>query len=90
MKEYRKKPVVILAEQWWKVGDVTNAGIDQYKPSYRGICTECGDRLERHGRCPTLEGYHIVCPGDYIIQGFMREYYPCKPYIFEMTYEPVE
>ncbi|MEV2312373.1 hypothetical protein ABNE62_22875 [Paenibacillus larvae] len=92
LKKYRKKPVVVSAEQWWKMGDVPDAGIQQYKPFCppRSICTECGDRLERHGNCPTLEGHHIVCPGDYIIRGVKGEYYPCKPDIFAETYEPVE
>lgn len=38
----------------------------------------------------TLEGYMIVTPGDYIITGVKGEHYPCKPDIFELTYEPVE
>ena len=43
-----------------------------------------------HGWCPTLEGGHIVSPGDWIITGVKGEHYPCKPDIFEMTYEPAE
>lgn len=39
---------------------------------------------------PTLEGPHIASPGDWIIQGVQGEFYPCKPDIFEATYEPVE
>ena len=39
---------------------------------------------------PTLEGNHLACVGDYIIRGVAGEYYPCKPDIFEKTYEPVE
>jgi hypothetical protein len=38
----------------------------------------------------TLEGMHRVSPGDYIITGVKGEKYPCKPDIFEATYEPVE
>lgn len=37
----------------------------------------------------TLEGVHLVTWGDYIIQGLKGELYPCKPDIFERTYEPV-
>lgn len=37
---------------------------------------------------PTLEGPHRAMPGDYIIRGVKGEHYPCKPDIFEMTYEP--
>ena len=37
----------------------------------------------------TLEGIHKADPGDYIITGIKGEQYPCKPDIFEKTYEPV-
>lgn len=37
----------------------------------------------------TLEGAHVVTPGDYIIKGVAGEHYPCKPDIFEKTYEAV-
>ncbi len=35
----------------------------------------------------TLEGQHLASPGDYIIRGVKGELYPCKPDIFEATYE---
>ena len=38
---------------------------------------------------PTLEGEHIAKEGDWIIKGVKGEFYPCKPDIFAMTYEPV-
>ena len=38
---------------------------------------------------PTLEGEHIASPGDWIIKGVKGEFYPCKPDIFEATYDPV-
>ena len=38
---------------------------------------------------PTLEGQMMAQPGDWIIQGVQGEFYPCKPDIFEATYEPV-
>ena len=38
----------------------------------------------------TLEGVMVASPGDYIITGVKGEMYPCKPDIFEMTYEEVE
>ncbi len=41
------------------------------------------------GVIDTLEGKHIVSPGDYIIKGIKGEFYPCKPDIFEATYEKV-
>jgi len=51
-------------------------------------CKHCGDIMHNHGWIDTLEGGHIVCPGDWIITGVQGEHYPCKPDIFEMTYEP--
>ncbi len=39
--------------------------------------------------CGTLEGVHRIDWNDWIIQGVKSELYPCKPDIFEATYEPV-
>lgn len=38
---------------------------------------------------PTLEGQRIASPGDWIILGVAGDFYPCKPEIFEKTYEAV-
>ena len=54
------------------------------------ICDQCGRFMEKHGWIDTFEGGHIVCPGDWVITGVKGEKYPCKPDIFEATYEPVE
>ena len=53
-------------------------------------CPICGYIMHDHGWIDTLEGGHIVCPGDFIITGFQGEHYPCKPDIFRETYEAVE
>lgn len=53
-------------------------------------CKHCGKIMHDHGWIDTLEGGHIVCPGDWIITGVQGEFYPCKPDIFEKTYEPPE
>lgn len=53
-------------------------------------CKHCGQLMHYHGWIDTLEGGHIVCPGDYIITGVSGEHYPCKPSIFVATYEAVE
>jgi hypothetical protein len=73
--KYRKKPVVVEATQWFKMGDHP-AVIDT---AWHG-----------HPAVLTLEGHYVVTPGDYIITGVKGEHYPCKPDIFEMTYELVE
>ena len=60
-------------------------------PSVAGakICYKCGKTMHEHGWIDTLEGGHTVCPGDWIITGIVGEHYPCKPHIFEATYESI-
>jgi len=82
MGQYRKKPVVIEAKQL----DFTIKSRDE-------IASWCGGRTQEHLSgitIPTLEGDHYAQVGDFIIKGVKGEFYPCKPEIFEMTYEPVE
>src|ERR1700744_5682164 len=52
-------------------------------------CKHCAKIMHYHGWIDTLEGGHIVCPGDWIITGVKGERYPCKPDIFEATYDRV-
>ena len=76
--KFRKKPVVIEAEQYIA---------EKHEP--KGLCWELGHGFD----CPhihTLEGCYLVADGDWIITGIKGERYPCKPDIFEMTYEPME
>lgn len=54
------------------------------------LCQHCQVRMHEHGWIDTLEGGHIVCPGDWVITGVKGECYPCKPDVFAVTYEPVE
>ena len=75
--KYRKKPVVIEATQWFKMGDHPAVIHQSFLDSELPLVF-------------TLEGWHKVTPGDYIITGVKGEHYPCKPDIFELTYEPVE
>jgi len=89
MEQYRKKPVIIHAARWFSFRDVPEAHILPYT-SANGTCVQCGGYLMDHGYIVTLEGGHIVCPGDWIIRGVEGEYYPCKPGIFQKTYEKVE
>lgn len=51
------------------------------------FCQHCHNSMHSHGWIDTLEGGHIVCPGDWIITGVKGERYPCKPDIFAATYE---
>jgi hypothetical protein len=70
------------------VGFYKRAGGDE--ETEKQIHAECGNPWRAHGWVDTLEGGHIVCPGDWIITGVKGERYPCKPDIFEATYEEVE
>lgn len=51
-------------------------------------CNHCANDMHWHGWIDTLEGGHIVCPGDWIITGVKGEHYRCKPDVFAATYEP--
>lgn len=54
-------------------------------------CQQCkNSTMDYHGWIDTLEGGHIVCPGDWIITGIKGENYPCKPDIFAATYDKAE
>lgn len=93
MAAFRKKPVVIEAVQWR--GGLIGERIEIVGLSPHGIkgdepllCQHCGTHKTSHGWIETLEGGHIVCPGDWIITGVSGEHYPCKPDIFAATYEP--
>ncbi len=122
MAQYRKKPIVIEATQWFKNGDHpldyadgregfenselrTWTGDGARALGWEGAivryyrspddpgereCQYCGEIMHIHGWIDTLEGGHIVCPEDWIITGVAGEVYPCKPDIFEATYEPAE
>lgn len=52
-------------------------------------CQHCARTMHNHGWIDTLEGGHIVCPGDWVITGVASEMYPCKNDIFVKSYEPV-
>lgn len=91
--KFRKKPVVIEAEQY--IPGKISSFLEQAKlipidSDTDWECTGCGNKASKHMNCPTLEGWHIVCPEDFIIKGVNGEFYPCKPDIFAKTYEKVE
>ncbi len=90
MARYRKKPVEIEAAQF-----------DGTKESANQILAWIGSNEENarraHNAKPeaglvivTLEGDMRAKPGDWIIRGVQGEFYPCKPDIFDATYEAVE
>ncbi len=84
---YRKKPVEIEAFQY--DGNILNAPEwAQQAWKNRKIITNTDSTNELV--IETLEGDMLAHIGDYIIKGIKGELYPCKPDIFELTYEKVE
>lgn len=94
MARYRKKPVVIEAMRYdgshemtreivdWARGSKTPAYVDErILPSGEGM---------KSLSINTLEGAMWVDTGDWVICGVKGEFYPCKPDIFEATYELAE
>jgi len=83
MARFRKRPVVIEAEQWWPGKHV--AGVHEIV-----YCAEDGStRSAGFGIVQTVEGPMRVEPGSWIIVGIKGERYACQPDVFEATYEPV-
>lgn len=95
--KFRKKPVVIEAFQMTEERRINNTDWPEWMhrawsferglpgslyPTEEGTC----DGTLSIG---TLEGQHLVSWGDWLIKGVKGELYPCKPDIFEQTYEPV-
>lgn len=99
MSYYRKKPVVIEAVQlqWSNWSEMcTHAGVGKLKdgkPEGRYIGPDGqplpdGEFSNEIGLViPTLEGVMVARQNDWIIRGVKGELYPCKPDIFEATYE---
>lgn len=97
--KYRKKPVVIEAFQMTK----TERNCNLYWPQWMHKAWQVGageggiwinPDVVHKGECDlvcgTLEGVHKIDYNDFIIKGVKGEIYPCKPDIFEMTYEKAE
>lgn len=86
MPFFKKKPVVIEAKQltFENAPEIMNwCGSSRHwsKPPLRQVTGII---------VPTLEGDHEAAFGDWIIKGIKGEFYPCKPDIFEATYEMVD
>jgi hypothetical protein len=91
--KYIKKPVVIEAIRWFKIGDHPKVKKAYFSDDGKIRWVEGDNEAINVYGCrkgfyiPTLEGGHEVSVGDWIITGVKGEHYPCKPDIFEMTYE---
>lgn len=88
MKFYRKKPVVIKALQFTDDSPEVLIQLQEFMNGDLKVTYEKPDNPQV--LIHTLEGDMKASIGDYIIQGVNGELYPCKPDIFEKTYEAVE
>ena len=85
MPKFRKKPVIVDAEQWQGSQESFNKilamGLMDWLPGGMGADTFT---------IKTLEGNFIVKKGDWVIKDIKGEFYSCKPEIFKQTYEAVD
>ena len=81
MGKYRKKPIVIEALQY---DGCNKKEIYAFATGYAFI--KSSEQLVIN----TLEGEMLVSINDYVIKGVNGEFYPCKPDIFDKSYEVVE
>jgi len=94
--KFRKKPVVIEAfqmtvERRWHNDEWPNWLHEAWQKDKGDAGAYWCDKTQTDRTfITTLEGVHEVSPGDFIIQGVKGELYPCKPDIFETTYDPVK
>ncbi|CPT77012.1 Uncharacterised protein [Mycobacteroides abscessus] len=95
-QRFRKKPVEIEAMRWDGTAEGATAAIDwilSLGGTARYYAPGEWDQGETDGAylvIDTLEGRMLASPDDWIIRGVAGEFYPCKPDIFEQTYERVE
>lgn len=88
--KYRKKPVIVEAKQFlgtWKSWDEVNYWITG---AWLEEQTDVSKIDWTTYKIQTLEGEMTAATGDYIIKGVNGEFYPCKPDIFEQTYELIK
>jgi len=85
--KFRKKPVVIEAVQF--TGKNQREALSFVYPNLSKVALSGAEIMGLPVVISTLEGDMTANPGDWIIKGVKGEFYPCKPDIFEATYEPV-
>lgn len=85
--KFRKKPVVIEAIQFL---DDAQRICEIQEFADKDIRVDYADKDNPVLKVETLEGTMTASVGDWIIKGVNGEFYPCKPDIFEKTYEPAE
>lgn len=86
--KFRKKPIVVDAIQW-RANEMLLKEIMDFFGGLKAIGAKSIGKHKGNLIITTLEGDMTASDGDYIIMGVQGELYPCKPDIFEQTYEPV-
>ncbi len=93
MTRFKRKPQEVEAVQWngWYTSDL------EVKPfihrDSRWTCHKCGGIDLAHGWVDTLEGGHVICPGDYIVKNTDTaddELFACSSEQFQKIFDPVE
>lgn len=87
--KFRKKPVVIEAIQFTGLSSI-NQMCNRWQKSFMDVADFDESEEKENFFIETLEGNHCASLNDWIIKGVNGEFYPCKPDIFEKTYEAVE
>jgi hypothetical protein len=100
---YRKRPVEVEARRvpTWTWSDTASAkAVGEFVDTCIALAAWCGgvshmmespfSSIPEGIHIPTLEGMMLAQPGDWIIRGVAGEFYPCRPDIFDATYEPIE
>ena len=85
--KFRKKPVIIDAIQF--IDDPETLINIQELMNNSDLIIDYADKNNPKLKITTLEGVMEASLGDYIIRGVKGEFYPCKPDIFFLTYEPI-
>lgn len=91
--KYRKRPVVVEALKYLGTTESLCELASWMGRQLETINTDDSGQIIMGGlmrvKIVTLEGTMYAEPGDYVIRGVAREYYPCKPEIFLGTYDLV-
>jgi hypothetical protein len=87
LARYRKKPIVVEAVQFKDDAASLNK-LSEFMND--DLVVDYKDPQNPVVKIKTLEGVLTAQVGDYIIKGINGEFYPCKPDIFEKTYEPID
>lgn len=89
MPYFTKRPVIVEARQWDGTLEGASDLVDWIlsndgRASWNGLADPVVVKID------TLEGVMTAQAGDWIIKGVAGEFYPCKPDIFDATYEAVD